>query len=1636
MSFLRRTLRALYLCFGFMSHAAWAEMDLSRYDIVWETPSRHHIDSMAIGNGVVGANVWVNQAGKLCFYVARGDSFSADHILYKLGLIEISIEGRSRDELMKGFRQSTDLASGALKVQFGEAEQAIYLTLWFDAASEDLGHGMLNARSETPFAMRIDGIAWRERPETIPTIRRNPRPNSPANKAYHAAFGTEPIVFDADVVITDLDGAIGWYHWNPRSIFPKNIGMQGLDPWLEQSEDPLLHRGSGIILGGPNFEPVSETRLRSVAPQGSFDLHFFTATEIEPSEPAFVRHLNDGFAKARDASMAKRWEQHKAWWSDFWKRSWIELAPDSPKAIEAKGLAIQNADVPLRLGGNQEGKLVLKGDMARVRLYEQALPAELIAELAAHESRGVIPVAPPIIHFDFEHHADPGRHGRAGAMDRVGGLPLGSGGGVKVGNQPDGKTMVRFDGTGVMQASNVTNFGIERAVSLETWVRIEALGSGGAVLIHQAESQAGVFAGFSLSLDEEGHLQMATANGVLRAGRALESGPNWVHVVGTYDAKDGATCLYLNGELVGEVGGLGYGLADWQLEALERVKGEPLRSPEFRVTQAYLFQRAMNAYAGRGPFPIKFNGSIFTVPSPKEFAHGRNPDHRKWGGGYWFQNTRLTYWPMLATGDFDLMRSMLDCYAAMLPFYQYRTKEYYGIEGAQYLEMAYVWGGSPVAAYGANRGDLPRETILNKAHRYHFNAGLELSALLLDYFSFTEDEAYLEETVILVVDSVVAYFMRNYPRDENGLLLLEPSQSMESYHDTVNPLPDVAGLKWALERLLGIEGPAISAKDRERWTGWLRELPPIPTRELSGAPALSPAEVMRQAPHNFENPELYAVFPYRFFGVGKPDIEVALNAFKHRRVTGNHGWDQGAIQAAFLGLSDSAWGQVRRRSAMVHGESRWPAMWQAAFDHQPDQDHAGVFQTALQRMLIQSENDVIRLLPAWPLDKDVAFKLHAHDGTTVELDYRDGSIRELIVEPASRERSVILPEGLSRMKARNVGDDLFFHKVQLPEIRKRLREGRAAEFMDVLRTVSERFMKVETEPYDTDGPYIGRNLQAQVGSLALVGLIDQNRAAMDKAIEILVAATGQYDLDDYIKANGNLAVSDGAVALAIVFSWIGDQLSPEEQSIVLEDLSRMGDYLYRYTNGEHTSHGAPKPWGNHSVLGNNGLLFIAEILGNELWRDHAIEGIKGYLDTAIDANGAPFEGANYAEYGFQHSALAISLLEYKDGRDLLSEVDGVNRLQKFMLHYLFPWGGGVVPINQSDSAIAGSSSLYYASLSMDDAAGLHAWYSLLGDDGIPGMAREMHTSHYRMYPFFPLWTAKYPMLEPVSPLETDEPLSAEFERGMVSARTAWEDPNAGLFTFESAQQVFGSWDHPDENTFTFSAFGDYLLVDPGPNFLAPDSHGIILIDGLGYTKHGGPGHRTQGRVELFEDRGDSVYVVGDAADAYHLDAFERPLGRPVDRAERRILFVRATQPFLVVADSIQFEDGNDHTFTWQANYNYPKHMNQAEVEGNVATILGGRNQTKAEVRFLEPPNAIIEERAFKGRHGQISNMLTVEGESGSQTRFLAVITSAPKGGRLPDVSADGSLIALNFDDGGKWQVEVTDDNITCTSLPE
>lgn len=434
------------------------------------------------------------------------------------------------------------------------------------------------------------------------------------------------------------------------------------------------------------------------------------------------------------------------------------------------------------------------------------------------------------------------------------------------------------------------------------------------------------------------------------------------------------------------------------------------------VAEAWALQRFITACGGRGAFPIKFNGSIFTMAWPDKPG---GPDYRRWGPGYWWQNTRLPYAGALAAGDLDVLEPLVRMYAGPVRDVSLlRAERHFGFSDALYMpECVYFWGANFPESYG----DPPareREDKLQQSgwHKREWVAVLEIAHLLFDIHAHTADETFLREKVIPFALPALRFFDLYYGNGPDGRMRMEPAQALETFWEVVNPAELVAGLRVVTARVLSLSDKLLKDEDRAWVTALSARLPELPVMEVDGVSQLAPAECFG-VPKNSEIPELYAVWPFRFVSFEKPNAPLGLAALDRRQFRGAVDWRQDELIMAVLGRAEEAREylihRVRQRGLDLLRDAtysmRFPAFWGPGYDWVPEQCHGGVVQAAIQSMLLQTEGDRIFLLPAWPADWDVHFKLHAPKRTAVEAELRNGRLVRLEVLPESRCADVIIP---------------------------------------------------------------------------------------------------------------------------------------------------------------------------------------------------------------------------------------------------------------------------------------------------------------------------------------------------------------------------------------------------------------------------------------------------------------------------------------------------------------------------------------------------------------------------------------------------------------------------------------------------
>jgi alpha-L-fucosidase 2 len=423
------------------------------------------------------------------------------------------------------------------------------------------------------------------------------------------------------------------------------------------------------------------------------------------------------------------------------------------------------------------------------------------------------------------------------------------------------------------------------------------------------------------------------------------------------------------------------------------------------VSRGYVLQRFLNACAGRGAYPIKSNGSIFTMDAKVE-DNSFDADYRKLGGPYFFQKTRLIYWPMLASGDFDLIMPFFRMYQDSQFLAERRTKFYFNHEGAFFPETMYFFGAYPNSLYGWQRQDRPPSYVESGQIRYQFSSSLELLAMLLEYHAYTQDKRFAGQTIVPLAERIVDFYDKHYTRDGDGKIRFAPAQSLDMWLDVVNPMPEIAGLRYVLDGILD-QKIAIGKQHVNAAKRMLGQMPDLPQKEINGKTLLQPAAEMLSASAGTQNPELSAVFPYRIYGVGKNGLDLARATFEARRFKQSGGWREDAIEAALLGFAAEARKLTEENFSTHDAEIRFPGFFGPSADWPPDQDQGNVGMMALQSMLMQTEGNKITLFPAWPKDWDVEFKLQAPLNTTVEGVYKAGKLESLKVTPDKRKSDVI-----------------------------------------------------------------------------------------------------------------------------------------------------------------------------------------------------------------------------------------------------------------------------------------------------------------------------------------------------------------------------------------------------------------------------------------------------------------------------------------------------------------------------------------------------------------------------------------------------------------------------------------------------
>jgi len=409
------------------------------------------------------------------------------------------------------------------------------------------------------------------------------------------------------------------------------------------------------------------------------------------------------------------------------------------------------------------------------------------------------------------------------------------------------------------------------------------------------------------------------------------------------------------------------------------------------ITELYNCQRWLTLSAGRSEYPIKFNGSIFTVsPEKINSRTGSNPDYRQWGECFWWQNTRLPYFTMLKTGDWESIRNLGYFYNSLMPAFREQAKVYYGIKGAIIPEVITQFGTFTASSYSIGTKTIGPKTMYTK---HIFQDPLELIHILMDYYRYSDDEKYLQEVTIPMSEEFLDFFISYAKIDSTGKMRMRNTQSIETYwYGVENDMPTLAGLHAVMKDFSSLSSEVKIPQSMKKKIDYIRcNLPDIPYEiDSLGEKVFAPAEKYKNETNNFENPELMTVFPFDLCNFTTENLEVGRRTFKNRKFNLHNGWSQDVQISAMLGLTEETKNEILIRLTNQNKEFKFPAYFGPNFNWVPDGDHGATLETAIQDMVIQSYDGKVYLLPAFPKDWNVKFRFAVPGKAYVWGEYHDG----------------------------------------------------------------------------------------------------------------------------------------------------------------------------------------------------------------------------------------------------------------------------------------------------------------------------------------------------------------------------------------------------------------------------------------------------------------------------------------------------------------------------------------------------------------------------------------------------------------------------------------------------------------------
>ncbi len=411
---------------------------------------------------------------------------------------------------------------------------------------------------------------------------------------------------------------------------------------------------------------------------------------------------------------------------------------------------------------------------------------------------------------------------------------------------------------------------------------------------------------------------------------------------------------------------------------------------------------ACNAKPG-GPAP-----GLFGVALPYDAPPWRGDRHNNW------PEYSSLFWGAFVSNHLGLAMNYAEHTTAFLPTARRIAREIYECEGAAFGHL-----------------------FIDYSRRYYFDnlwsRSLYLTAInaqnLWWHYQYSQDRAYLEQWAYPVMRECADFYVALVGKNEPGNYDLWPTVPCE-YRGFLkdlalsrNCLFDLALVKFLLRATL--EASRLLGADEEKRVAWqdlLDHVPPYETIEVEGNTVFQDVTGNTEIPPYNHPVGISPLFPGEdpeCFGDGR-SRQIAENTLRWRK------WCDFEVMAyARLGDSEAAY-RLAGGGKPLRREEDANVTWANARGLQ----HVG-------ELLLSSWDGVIRLFPAWPLEKAARFEnLRAKGAFLVSAECREGRVQSVKVHSEAgaqvrmlapwRETRVVEAHSEQQVPANIEGDLLVF----------------------------------------------------------------------------------------------------------------------------------------------------------------------------------------------------------------------------------------------------------------------------------------------------------------------------------------------------------------------------------------------------------------------------------------------------------------------------------------------------------------------------------------------------------------------------------------------------------------------------------